>query len=147
VAAYSKTKVDRAGQILADRLRSVVDGTAIVGEPPSEVIDAVGVIEWWRGEHARPLSRVAANLRYYVSEHGEPAVTQRLKKFPTIADKLLRQPKMKLRAWRISEAFELSCPTNMLFTASLAGCGRIGRLPKFVTTSPSRNPMAIGPYI
>ncbi len=96
MATYSKTKVDRAGQILADRLRSVIDGTAIVGEPPAEVIDAVQIIDWWRGEHARPLSRVAANLRYYVSEHGEPTVTQRLKKFPTIADKLLRQPKMKL---------------------------------------------------
>jgi putative GTP pyrophosphokinase len=64
--------------------------------PPSEVVDAVEVIEWWRGEHARPLSRVAANLRYYASEHGKPIVAQRLKKFPTIADKLLREPKMKL---------------------------------------------------
>lgn len=46
--------------------------------------------------HAKPLSRVAANLRYYVAEEGKPVVAQRLKKFPTIADKLLREPTMKL---------------------------------------------------
>ena len=43
-----------------------------------------------------PLSRVSANLRDYASEHGEPIVAQRLKKFPTIAGKLLREPRMKL---------------------------------------------------
>lgn len=54
------------------------------------------MVEWWRREHARPLSRVAANLRYYAAEHGRPVVGQRLKKMPTIADKLLREPRMKL---------------------------------------------------
>lgn len=59
-------------------------------------MEAIGVIEWWRTEHARPLSRVAANLRYYVAEVGEPIVAQRLKRVPTIAGKLLREPRMKL---------------------------------------------------
>lgn len=53
-------------------------------------------MDWWRGEHANPLSRVAANLRYYAAEQGTPIVAQRLKKFPTIAGKLLREPRMKL---------------------------------------------------
>jgi hypothetical protein len=39
---------------------------------------------------------VAANLRYYAAEEGKPVVAQRLKKFPTIAGKLLREPGMKL---------------------------------------------------
>lgn len=51
---------------------------------------------WWRGEHARPLSRVGANLRYYVVDEATPVVAQRLKKVPTIAHKLLREPGMKL---------------------------------------------------
>lgn len=94
--SYSKSKVDRAGQVLADRLRLVVDGKAVVGEQRSAVVEAVEIIEWWRGEHAKPLSRVAANLRYYAIEEGKPVVAQRLKKFPTIAGKLLREPGMKL---------------------------------------------------
>lgn len=53
-------------------------------------------MDWWRGEHAKPLSRVAANLRHYASQEGNPIVAQRLKKAPTIADKLIREPKMKL---------------------------------------------------
>lgn len=58
--------------------------------------EAIAVIEWWRSEHAKPLSRVAANLRYYVGEAGAPVVAQRLKRVPTIAGKLLREPRMKL---------------------------------------------------
>jgi hypothetical protein len=54
------------------------------------------VIDWWRGEHARPLSRVAANLRHYAGRHGKPLVAQRLKKLLTISNKLHREPKMKL---------------------------------------------------
>lgn len=94
--AYSKSKVNRAGQTFADRLRLVVDGKAVVGEQRSEVLEAVEIIEWWRGEHAKPLSRVAANLRHYAGEEGKPVVAQRLKKFPTIVGKLLREPSMKL---------------------------------------------------
>lgn len=60
------------------------------------VLEAVEIIDWWREEHARPLSRVAANLRRYAGQHDAPKVTQRLKKFPTIVDKLLREPTMKL---------------------------------------------------
>jgi putative GTP pyrophosphokinase len=96
MASYSKTKVDRAGQILADRLHLVGEGKATVGQHLPELLQAVEVIDWWRDEHAKPLSRVAANLRYYVAEEGKPIVAQRLKKFPTIADKLLREPTMKL---------------------------------------------------
>lgn len=93
---YSKSKVDRAGQTLADRLRIIIDGNMTAIERSPEVLHAVEIIDWWREEHAKPLSRVAANLRHYADEHEAPRVAQRLKKFPTIVDKLLRQPTMKL---------------------------------------------------
>jgi hypothetical protein len=78
---YSKSQVDRAGQTLADALRLVVDGKATAIERSPELLRAIEIIDWWRGEHARPLSRVAANLRYYAGEHEAPRVAQRLKKF------------------------------------------------------------------
>jgi hypothetical protein len=92
---YSKSKVDRAGQTFADQLRLVADQEKTIERSPA-VLEAVEIIDWWREEHARPLSRVAANLRQYAGQHEAPKVTQRLKKFPTIVDKLLREPTMKL---------------------------------------------------
>jgi putative GTP pyrophosphokinase len=76
-------------------LRAIRDGRKPVCSE-AELEAAGRVIEWWRYEHARPLTRVASNLRYYVAAEGRPWVTQRLKKFPTIVDKLVREPKMKL---------------------------------------------------
>jgi GTP pyrophosphokinase len=94
---HSRNRIDRAGQTLADHLRLIaVDAEGAADPPPTDVLQALEIVEWWRGEHSRPLSRVAANLRYYASEHGTPTVAQRLKKLPTIAHKLLREPRMKL---------------------------------------------------
>jgi putative GTP pyrophosphokinase len=61
--------------------------------------DALDIIRAFRAQHAQPLQRVAANLRYYVEHHstGRPIVVgQRLKRMTTVADKLCRQPKMGL---------------------------------------------------
>jgi putative GTP pyrophosphokinase len=74
----------------------IVDAKTTAIERSPEILHAVEVIDWWREERARPLSRVTANLRHYAGEHEAPRVAQRLKKFPTIVDKLLRQPTMKL---------------------------------------------------
>lgn len=47
--------------------------------------------------HAKSLARTNAGLRYYVRKAGaEPNVTQRLKRFSTIVDKLQRHPTMQL---------------------------------------------------
>jgi putative GTP pyrophosphokinase len=96
VASYSKTRVDRAGKFLAEALRAAAAGERRIGQESAELVEAIQIVDWWRAEHARPLSRVAANLRSYAAEEGEPIVAQRLKKFPTIAGKLLREPRMKL---------------------------------------------------
>lgn len=96
VATYSKTRVDRSGRFLAESLRAAAAGERRIGQENAELVEAIQIVDWWRGEHARPLSRVATNLRSYAAEEGEPIVAQRLKKFPTIAGKLLREPRMKL---------------------------------------------------
>lgn len=95
-AVYSKTRVNRAGALLAEQVRLATEGKREVGHRRDELMEAIEIIEWWRGEHAEPLSRVAANLRSYVAEEGKPVVAQRLKRVPTIAGKLLREPGMKL---------------------------------------------------
>jgi ppGpp synthetase/RelA/SpoT-type nucleotidyltranferase len=62
-----------------------------------EFLDAPKIVEWWRALHARPLARTNAGLRYYVKKAGaEPQITQRLKRFATIVDKLHRHPTMQL---------------------------------------------------
>ncbi len=61
----------------------------------------MGLVEGWRELHAAPLRATSANLRHYVRPRSSSAsanvsVTQRLKKFSTILDKLDRYPKMQL---------------------------------------------------
>jgi hypothetical protein len=73
---HSKSKVDRAGQTLADHLRLVVNGKRTI-ERSRAVLEAVEIIDWWREEHARPLLRVAANLHQYADQHEAPKVAQR----------------------------------------------------------------------
>lgn len=98
MAKHSKTKVDRAGRFFADQILLIAENPSYLDDPAvlAGVREAVTVIEWWRAGHAKSLSRVAANLRHYVGEVGEPVVAQRLKRVPTIVGKLLREPGMKL---------------------------------------------------
>lgn len=58
--------------------------------------EAIDLIDWWRSLHAKPLTSLSANLRHYLKPHGPVIVTQRLKRLPTVVDKLLREPHMKL---------------------------------------------------
>ncbi len=56
-------------------------------------------MEEFRALHAQALTRVAANLRYYVKSEADDrpwSVGQRLKAMPTILDKLTRHPEMQL---------------------------------------------------
>lgn len=94
--AYSKSRVDRAGRLFTDHIFAVAEGKRKFLDQRDEIEEAIQIIEWWRGEHAKPLSRVAANLRYYAAQQGKPIVAQRLKRTPAVAGKLLREPTMKL---------------------------------------------------
>jgi putative GTP pyrophosphokinase len=93
---YSKSQVNRAGKLWAENVRAVAEGSRRVGDQEAELEEAIRIIDWWRSEHAKPLSRVAANLRYYAAAEGKPVVAQRLKKLPTMIGKLYREPGMKL---------------------------------------------------
>jgi len=96
---YSKRQVNRAGKLLRE-VRIALDSEdddAIMALDPTAVDDAITVVEWWRGLHAKPLAKVNANLRYYLRKAGAaPEVTQRLKRFSTIVHKLQREPTMAL---------------------------------------------------
>lgn len=97
---YSKGQVTRAGTLLRDYRAAIIssDMTALGTFDAERVGEAVHVVEWWRGRHARPLRKINANLRYYVRKAGAGPenVTQRLKRFSTVVHKLHRQPSMAL---------------------------------------------------
>ncbi len=86
---YSKRQVNRAGELLRDVARGLLDL-----RDESELTAAREAVEYWRDLHTAPLSAVAAALRHGVSSAGadERAVTQRLKRFATLIDKLDRHP-------------------------------------------------------
>jgi putative GTP pyrophosphokinase len=88
VGTYSKRQITTAGRILRDLQASTAD----------DLMMAFQTVEAWRASHAQPLRKVNANLRYYARKVGveTPEVTQRLKRFATIADKLRREPNMAL---------------------------------------------------
>jgi putative GTP pyrophosphokinase len=95
---FSKTEVNRAGERLA-ALNREADSSGFRFTPDwiDHFTAALDVVDWWRSEHAAALTRVAANLRYYAAEVEQPpVVAQRLKRLPTIADKLAREEKTKL---------------------------------------------------
>ena len=92
----SKSQVDRAGRAFTDHVFAVAAGEQQLEPEKAEIQEAIRVIEWWRGDHSKPLSRVAANLRHYAAGQGKPVVAQRLKRLPAVGDKLVREPRMKL---------------------------------------------------
>ena len=108
---YSKKQLRKAGRLLRD---------ARAGKllTPEDFWSAVEAIEWWRAQHARPLARTNANLRYYVRKAGaDPNVTQRLKRFATIVDKLDRHPNMQLSTMEDIGGVRAVLPTQVTVDA------------------------------
>jgi putative GTP pyrophosphokinase len=102
-SSYSKEAVNRAGELLRDYFHTPIPSGKDVWDlwDPAKVVEAFYAVTWWKQLHARPLSKVGANLRYHVMKEsgeidGKIDVAQRLKKRDTIIDKLNRYPKMKL---------------------------------------------------
>jgi putative GTP pyrophosphokinase len=96
---FSKGQVNRAGVFLLElRERVRVEGAerALRATDEAAVEAAREALEWWRSLHARPLSTVAANLRYHVLKaeaqvDGRVEVAQRLKRQDTLIGKLDRE--------------------------------------------------------
>jgi putative GTP pyrophosphokinase len=79
-----------------ERLHSGGEASVLDALDEERLEKAWDALTWWRSLHARPLSTVAANLRYHVDRAqgrvgGRIEVTQRLKRLPTIIDKLARE--------------------------------------------------------
>src|SRR5437870_1960195 len=100
VAAFTKGDVNRAGRLgleLRNRLEQGEDEAAVVADLGEDRLEAAfEALTWWRSRFARPLSSVAANLRYHVDMEGgriagRLEVTQRLKRLPTMIGKLDRE--------------------------------------------------------
>jgi putative GTP pyrophosphokinase len=98
----TKSRINKHGKRLAKVRQQLLEGSLtseeLLGDPEfsESVAEAFDTVDTFRSLHAYPLRMTNANLRYYVREHGRPDVTQRLKKFPTIVDKLCREPTMQL---------------------------------------------------
>jgi putative GTP pyrophosphokinase len=105
-APFTKGQVNRAGARLLElreRLKlEATDGSGAdalgieLADRDTELEREWEALRWWRSLHARPLSKVAANLRYHV-DRGEGRVqnkievTQRLKRMDTLIGKLARE--------------------------------------------------------
>ena len=90
---FSKGRIDRAGRALCRHL---------VGEGPplsrAELAAEIAVVEAFRAVHRTPLLTARMGVRSCIASEGLLAVEsgQRLKRMPTIIDKLRRLPTMKL---------------------------------------------------
>jgi hypothetical protein len=86
VPSESKKSIDRAGQALAENVADI-----------STKYNAMDLANRWRACHAYPINTFQSTLRDKVKLlSGDPIVAQRLKRMPTIIDKLIRYPAMKL---------------------------------------------------
>lgn len=84
------SQVNRAGQ----RIRRHVRGE---GEDAEQLRASLDTLVAFRALHARPLQTATMGLRSVVNSEGLPVqVSQRLKRVPTIVDKLVREPTLAL---------------------------------------------------
>jgi putative GTP pyrophosphokinase len=85
VPTESKSQINKAGQ------------TLVKESPHSEIRWAIDLVDRWRACHAYPINTFQANLRKKLKEFPNDSIAaQRLKRMPTIIDKLKRYPAMKL---------------------------------------------------
>ena len=89
---YTRGQIDRAGSTL----RRALAGVDPV--PSEELVQATAVVEAFRQAHRAPMVNARMDLRSCIEGEGlaEAELSQRLKRMPTIVDKLRRLPTMKL---------------------------------------------------
>jgi GTP pyrophosphokinase len=96
------SQVNKAARRLAKLRIELLAGAKLTSAQGGQAITDMGLVEGWREMHAAPLRATSANLRHYVRPYStnrsakNVSVTQRLKKFSTILDKLERHPTMQL---------------------------------------------------
>lgn len=89
---FSKSRVKAAGKAL----RRHHTGEAVLSQ--DELSEQIEILDHWRACHSYPLQKATMGLRSRVgtAECVEARVSQRLKRRPTIIDKLTREPQMQL---------------------------------------------------
>ena len=100
IVVPSVSAVNRAGDVLRKiRVFGNLDAFTVPQEVEADqIFEALDILEAWRAAHARPLGAATMGLRSRVTTMGcsQIEVSQRLKRIPTIIDKLRREPGMKL---------------------------------------------------
>lgn len=109
--SLSKRQINNAGRIIASRqLRRSSDHFAA----DTETEEALEVVNQWRRCHAHPINNFQATLRSRVKRGAitsEALVAQRLKRMPTIIDKLKRESSMQLARMQDIGGVRLILPT------------------------------------
>ena len=86
VPSESKKNINKAGKILVENTASA-----------SEIEAARDLANQWRACHAYPINTFQATLRRKLKNFsGDPIIAQRLKRMPTVIEKLRRYPDMQL---------------------------------------------------
>lgn len=94
----SRTRIDRAGASLRDWWVRESERPSAAGDRDLDALAPDLDVVWeYRAQFQDPLTRVSANLRYYVGqESSEIIIAQRLKRLPQIVNKLARYPTQRL---------------------------------------------------
>jgi ppGpp synthetase/RelA/SpoT-type nucleotidyltranferase len=91
---YNRGQIDRSGDAIITNPEALEFFNFLV-DPKFE--KARAIVENWRSSHAYPMQIIRNNLVNRARKYDNHAiVAQRLKRFSSIADKLLREPHMKL---------------------------------------------------
>lgn len=95
IPQYSRTQVDAAGDLLAERRQVDAEGNPIGGDAGFD--HALDVINNWRSSHSYPLNTFQMGLRQKIKHIRPPwLVAQRIKRLPAIALKLELNKSMQL---------------------------------------------------
>lgn len=95
---YSKSEVNRAGNVLRDRWLSDLSFSIRSPVDAAEIVKSFEVAYHFRACHAYPLQKVTMGLRSAVQTETmrSPVVAQRFKRIPSMLNKLIRYPDMAL---------------------------------------------------
>jgi putative GTP pyrophosphokinase len=132
----SRSKVDRAGKTL----RTAHHGadSPLLATTEVDVMDARAVLVAWRRAHAYPMNKANMGLRSMIKTVGcgEVEVSQRLKRVPTIIDKLRREPTIRLSTMRDiggARAVVQSIQEIRLLEARLRRNGKVDSVVDYIT--------------
>jgi putative GTP pyrophosphokinase len=97
VAAPTVSQVNKAGRIIRKAYGKILAHTDISDDELDRYEDALDVLLAFRAAHAAPLRKATMGLRSMVKTAGcNVEVSQRLKRVPTILEKLVDEPTMQL---------------------------------------------------